>query len=106
MRIEKVKEGLDAETVSGKEKFLSGTVPQGKRKHAIKSTEAGSAPLLISVDNNFGIGLGVESITRLLQFQPELLEIVNLSVIYNTYFAGLVAHGLVSGRRQINYAES
>ena len=70
-------------------------VPDGQAEHAVEAIEYLVAPLLVSVDDDFGVRVGAENVTVPLQFAPELGEVIDFAVENHPHGFFLVRHGLV-----------
>ncbi len=55
-------------------------VVQGNREHSSKLFDAVRTHLLIKVDDDFGIGMGVKPMPATLQIFPQFAKVVDLSV--------------------------
>ena len=77
-------------------------VPQRVSKHPAKSLDTGKTPLLISMDDYLGIGIGAKHVTGLKQFLFERLEIIDLTIEHEPYRFVLVGHRLVASGRKID----
>ncbi len=101
-----VVEGLDAERVPPQEQPLPGLVPDGKGIHAPEPRRHGVAVLLVEVEQDLGVALGLKAIPFSLQPGPDLPVIINLAVEHHP--DGLIrgGHGLGPGLAQINDGEA
>ena len=89
--------GLDAEGVPGAEEALVRLVPDGKSKHAPQLFQHALAPLLVAVEQDFGVGMvGGEGVARRLQLGAQLHEVVNFAVEHHRQTLILVEHGLAA----------
>src|SRR5215813_6305416 len=62
LRVSCVIEGLDAQPISRCKQPPRPPVPNGEGKHAIKVLRTLSSPLLVGMDDDFCIGVGVERV--------------------------------------------
>src|SRR5262245_53435474 len=69
-----------AHSVTCEEQTPARFVPERECKHAVESVQRFIAPLLISVNDDFGITFGAENMAEFLKFKTEIREIVNLSI--------------------------
>src|SRR3954471_9430013 len=60
------------------------------------------APLLVSVQEYFGVAIRPKHVTRGEEFGAQLLVVVNLAVVRNPDSSVLVRHWLLTGRGQID----
>ena len=67
--------------------------------------QAVGAPLLIGVDDHFGVGASAKMITTLLQFRSEFYVVEDFAVEHNPDRAVLIAQRLLTGG-QIDYRQS
>ena len=89
--------GLDAEGIPGAEEALVRLVPDGKSKHAPQLFQHALAPLLVAVEQDFGVGMvGGEGVARRLQLGAQLHEVVNFAVEHHRQALILVEHGLAA----------
>ena len=64
-----------------------------------------SAPLFVSVKDDFGIGAGAEEVPAPLQVAAEIPEVVDLAVEHNPDSVILIGHRLMAGGREVDYAQ-
>src|SRR5215470_19276699 len=81
-------------------------VPQSEGKHAAQPADNVMAPLLVSMDDRFGVTVRAELMSRRNQLRAQLLEVVNFAVKNDPNRLVLIAHGLMTGRREINNREA
>ena len=62
--------------------------------HAAQAIDQALAPFLVSVNEDLGVRIAMEYVTRGLELGAQLLEVVNLAIEHNEHGAVLVAHGL------------
>ena len=87
---------LDTHGVTRKNQTLVRYVPDGDAKHAIEVIKNVAAPLLISVNNHFGVRPCPEMMAALFKFSAQFLKVIDLAVKdHPDRFFG-VGHGLVS----------
>ena len=54
------------------------------------------SPLLVSMDDDFGIGLGSKDMSAGFQFAPQLQKIIDLAIKHDPYGLFLIRHRLVA----------
>ena len=94
---ESVIQRLDAEAVAHHEQRFLLAIPQREREHAAKARDAGFAPGLPGVDDDFGVGVGAEDMAERLEFGHQLLEVVDFAVEHDDHAAVLVEQRLLAG---------
>ena len=87
-------ERLDAKMVARAEQRFVLAVPDGKSEHAAQLLQHLLAPLLVPVQQNFGVGPGGEGVPGAHQFGGQLLEVVDLAVKDDGEVLVLIEHGL------------
>src|SRR5215467_6853117 len=91
--------GLNSVAVPGQKQALGAFVPNREGKHAVKFPHTIGAPLLIGIEYDFGVRLGMELIPSSFQLDPQLLKIVDLAVIADNDVVATARHGLMTLRR-------
>ena len=91
-----VVERLDADAVSGEEQRPAASIPQGDAEHPAEVRERVLAPLLISVHDRLGIGIGVELVPVRGELRAQLAVVVNLPVEDHPDGSVFVANRLVA----------
>ena len=91
-----VVEGLDAEDVPGAEKGLGGLVPDDEGEHAPELLEKLLAVLLVAVEEDFGVGVGLENVAFFQQVLPQVPVVVNFAVEGQDFGAVLIQDGLAA----------
>ncbi len=94
MRIE---ERLLAQMVGGQQHAAMAIVPDGEGKHAAQLLHHFSAPLLITVDDDFSVGVGTESVAGGNQLRAQFLEVIDFAVEGDPDGLIFIAHGLMPG---------
>ena len=89
-----VVEGLLPHPVAGQEQFLA--VPEREGEHADEAVQALLTPLLVGVDDDFGVGLGSEPVAGL-QLLAQLFVVEDHPIENQRDGAVLVGHGLLAG---------
>ena len=64
---QRVVERLDVESVARAEQPTPALVPQRERPHAVEPLDAVDTPLLVGVEDDFRVGVGVEGVAELSQ---------------------------------------
>ncbi len=102
-----VVERLDAESIAGKQHAraasaagvragLAAAVPKGEGKHAAQMLEAAFAPLFVTVDDDFGVGVRAEMVAARFERRAEMREIVDFAVEDDADRAVFVVDGLMA----------
>src|SRR5439155_22131140 len=65
-------------------------------KHAVQPIEDLVAPLLVAVDDHFGVAPSLEDVAVRLQFLPELGEVVDLAIEHDPHRFFAVGHRLMA----------
>src|SRR5438067_5231467 len=73
-------ERLDAEAIAHEQQPLLRRVPERERKHAAEPVDALVAPLLVRVDDRFGVRAGLVAMTARFEIAPNLGVVVDLAV--------------------------
>ena len=103
-RYEELK-GFYPKAIAGRENPALFQVIDRESPHAIKTAKAFRAPSLISVQDHFGIRLGMECVPKGLEFASQLDVVVDLTVKNDPHCALGIPHRLVPGRRKVNDGE-
>ena len=90
------KEGADTEAVAGKENLPLLTVPERDGEVAVESLQAVDAPLLVCMDDHFGVARRVKAVAEPLQLCLKLDVVVDLAVLHHPVPAVLVRERLVA----------
>lgn len=93
--VEGIVEGFDAHGVAGDEEALAWGVPDGEGEHAVEFIEDGAAPLEVTEDDDFGIGVAEERVTELEEFLADFEEVINFAIEDHPDIARGIGHGLV-----------
>src|SRR5215510_1304225 len=80
LRASYVIERLNAQPIPRRKQPLCLPVPKGEGKHAIKVLRTLSSPLLVGMDDDFCIGVGVERVAGRAQLTRQLLIVVDAAV--------------------------
>ncbi len=76
----RVVERLHAEPIAHEQQPAVRLVPQREREHPAEAIHRAVAPLLVCVDDHFGVRLRAEAVAEPLELQPEVREVVDLAV--------------------------
>src|SRR6266545_2209815 len=101
-----VVERLDAQPITCREQLVPARVVNRKGKHPIQASETVVPPLLVSLEHHFGVALGAEGMSKGVELLTNLSVVVDLAVVGNPERPVVVAHGLVTGRREVDYCET
>ena len=99
LRGERVVERLDAEPISGQKEATAPAVPDGEGEHAVESLDASLPPLVVGMDDDLGIGVGVETMACVIKPFTQFGEVVDLSVEDDPGGFPLVVNRLVAADR-------
>src|ERR1051325_10634830 len=86
-----VVERLFSNSIARNEKSARFGIPNGKSKHASKMIYTVGTKLLVSMNNCFGVGVGLESMAKTFELRFKFEEVINLAVeddCYRAVFAG------------------
>ena len=72
---------LDAERIAGQQQALPLVVPKGQGEHAPEPFGHGRAVAAIEVQQDLGVGLGVEAMALLFELAAQRPEVINLAII-------------------------
>ena len=92
----RVEKGLFTISIAGQDQRPRSRVPDREPKHTVESRETGIAPLLVSVNDHLGVGLGVKLVSESLELGAQLAKVVNLAVEHRLQRAVFVVHRLVT----------
>ena len=81
-------------------------IKKSEGEHAVEVVDAVFAPFFVCVNDNLGVGPGVEVIPESFQLDAHLLKVVNLSVVGDHHVTALVRHRLMTGGRKVNDCET
>ena len=97
-------QGLDANPVAGEPELAVPTVPQCDGEHPTEPLKACDPPLLVCVDDHFGVGVigSPEMASRRLEVSPDLGVVVYLTVEDHPDRAVFIRHRLISLLREID----
>src|SRR5512146_2242813 len=87
---------FDTEGIARQEEPCFGDIPDRQPEHPVQTVENLISPLLISMHDDFGIGIRPKHMAARLQFAPQLFKIVDFAVEHHPYGFCLIRHGLVS----------
>ena len=96
VRQHRIKQGLYAEPVPRQEKGVPISVVQREREHSAEAFDAGFAPRLPRMDDDFGIATGAESMAQGFEFRHQFLEVVDFAVEDDDHRAVFVEQGLLT----------
>jgi len=88
-------EGLDAEAVAGQEQGVPVLVPEGEGKHAVEAFQAGFAPGVIGLQDDFRIPVGKEAVAHAAQFPAQFPVVIYGAVENQGQLQLRIVHGLV-----------
>ena len=80
---------------------MPGLVPQGEGPHSIKPLEAFGSPFSVGVEDDFGVGLGLERVSQRFEFFANFEVIVDFPVKSDAERLVLGLHGLIAERRKV-----
>ncbi len=103
--IPEIVKGFNPEAVPGQPQPFSRPVIEPEGKHAIEISEAGKPFLFVEVEKDFAVRVASQPVAFGLYQRCQTFKIVDFSVKHQPQGAVFVAHGLMSGRREINDAE-
>ena len=89
-------ERLDAENIARTVHLVRFRVPYDEGKHAAQLGGQCRAVLLIAVDDDLGVAVGLEDVPLGLQFGAQVHEVVNFTVEHADDGAVLIVHGLLA----------
>ena len=93
---------LDADTIAGKKIRLVVTVVDAKSEHAIKVFEHVMSKMLISLEQNFCVGLGAKGVAFCGEGLAKFLEVVDLAIENDLDRVVRGGHGLAAMCAEIN----
>src|SRR5260370_25642324 len=76
----RVKQWLLADSIARQGQFLSSFVPDGKGKHSTQMLHAVRTITVVSVNDRFGITVGVKGVAELFQLFAQFKIVVNLAI--------------------------
>ena len=94
-------ERLDAHRIASNEEAPTPSIPDCEGEHPAKFTQAFFAPLPISLEDHFGVGVTAEVQPLALQLGANFAKVVDLSVVDDPVAGCRIVHGLMPLRRQI-----
>ena len=104
--VEGIVEGFDAHGVAGDEEALAWGVPDGDGEHAVEFIEDGIAPLEVTEDDDFGIGVAEERVTEVEEFLADFEIVIDFAIEDHPDIARGIGHGLVTSGGEIEDGES
>ncbi len=87
---------LYSRTVAQEKYLLLFYIIQGVCKHADEPVDRFHAKLLVSLDHNLGIGIGMKFISQCNELFPDFFEILNFSVQDNDHAFIIAVHRLIA----------
>ena len=78
--VDRVIDKFDTEPVSCQQKAATWSVPDCQAKHSIQTVENILTPLLVAMDNHFGVATCQKSVSKRFEIVAEFGKIVNLAV--------------------------
>ena len=78
--VEGIVEGFDAHGVAGDEEALAWGVPDGDGEHAVEFIEDGIAPLEVTEDDDFVIGVAEERVTEVEEFLADFEIVIDFAI--------------------------
>src|SRR5260370_4794724 len=76
----RVKQWFLADAIARQEQFLSSFIPDCKGKHSTQMLHAVRTITVVSVNDRFGVTVGVKGVAELLQLFTQLKVVVNLAI--------------------------
>src|SRR5579875_290465 len=104
--IARVEEWLFADAITGKKQALMAAVPDGECEHAPKPLHNLFAPLLVAMNNRFGVRFRMENVAARSEIGTKLLKVVYLAVKDDPDSRILVRHRLMTRRREIDHGQT
>ena len=104
-RLEVVKR-LDAHRIASDEKAISPRIPDRKREHTAKFSEAMFAPTSVGLQGDFGVGFACEGDAFVLKLRPNFAKVIDLAVVHDAVSVRGILHGLMPVRREIENREA
>ena len=101
----RVVQRLDADAIARDEQRARSRVPDREAEHAAQPGDRVRAPLLVGVNDDFGVGRRVERWPAASSSRAQLAEVVDLAVEHDPDRAVLVVNRLMAGR-QIDDAQA
>ena len=98
----RIVEWLNADAVACSKKRARARIPNRKRENPVQGVEHVDSFPEIHLEKNFCVGLGPELKSRAYKFFTKLTVIVEFAIINQHDLAGVVEHGLVRGRREVD----
>src|ERR1700754_425033 len=77
---QRIQQRLLPDPVAREKQLLGPLVPDRKRKHAAQVLRTINAPLIVSMNDRFGVAVGVELVTELFQLLAQFEVVVDLAV--------------------------
>src|SRR5438552_16986261 len=71
---------FDAEPVPRQEKSAAALVPDGEGKHAAKPFDAGVSEFFVGMNDDLGVGPGMEAVAARLQLAAQFGKVVNFTI--------------------------
>ena len=90
-------EGFDAQAVAGQDQFFRLRVPEGDGEHAVEMGDEVLAVFLVKVDDDLGVGVGVETVAAGQKRGLEGREIEDLAVVDDPDRLVFIMDGLAPG---------
>jgi hypothetical protein len=87
-------ERFDAEPVAGQDQPPGVLLDDGEGEHAVEAVHTGRAPLLVSLEDDLGVGVGQEVVAEGAQFLPQFPVVVDAAVEDTDHPPLGVGHGL------------
>src|SRR5205085_526446 len=92
----RVEQWFFADAVAGEKQLLSSFVPNRERKHPAQVFWTVCAELIVSVNDGFGVAVGVKGMAQFFQLRPQFEIVVDLAVENDPRAAVLVVNRLRS----------
>src|SRR5262249_26471313 len=94
--VDTVIDELDSKRVARDDEALLANIPDGEPEHAVEAIQNVVTPLLVTVDDDFGVAVGAKLVAVAQQFALEFGEIVNLAVEDDPDRAFAIRHRLMA----------
>jgi hypothetical protein len=106
VRPHRVDEGLEAQPVAREHELAAGEIDDREREHPAQVGEAAGAPVLVRVQDEFGVRAGAKRIAGRSKRVRRLRPVVDLAVVGDPHVAAGVAHRLVGLGARIDDRQS
>jgi hypothetical protein len=100
-----IEEGSDARSIPGKQQSVMMTVPKGNGELSVEVVDEILSVLLIEMNDNLGVGMGIEAVSLPLQFGAQFQIVENFTIEDDLDAFVFVVYRLIASC-QIDNAES